>query len=141
MVPTSSTTGFERHGGFAVDRHFSGGNMAQTTVVHLSDDLDGTRIEAGMGETVTFALDGISYEIDLSEQNAQALREAMAPYVAVARRAGRNRSGRSRPTTPEDGVDPRGVREWAMRNGHEISDRGRISTAVLDAYRASTTEV
>src|SRR3954447_20569360 len=68
--------------------------MAQRTVVQLVDDIDGTQITDNKGETLTFALDGATYEIDLTEQNAKQLRDSVATYIANARRIG---GGRGRP--------------------------------------------
>jgi hypothetical protein len=106
--------------------------MAQRVNIVLEDDLDGSEAD----ETVTFALDGVSYEIDLSAKNAAALRDSLAPYVGHARRAaGRRAAGRpassSRGTGKRDLGD---VREWARSNGHQVSDRGRISAEIQAAY-------
>ena len=109
--------------------------MAQKTVIQFTDDVDGARIN-GTGETVAFALDGIAYQIDLSEKNARKLRSLLEPYIAVARTGSRTR----RSTAIGSGHDPQGVREWARLNGHEVSERGRLSTTVLAAYEASTVE-
>ena len=107
--------------------------MAQITEVRLVDDLDGGEA----AESVAFSIDGKFYEIDLSEKNASALRDAFAPFVGSARRAGgvpavtrskaSARSGRPREQTAA-------IREWANANGHEVSARGRIPSAVLAAY-------
>jgi nucleoid-associated protein Lsr2 len=107
--------------------------MAQITEVKLLDDLDGGEA----AESVAFSLDGKSYEIDLSEKHAAALRDAFAPFVGSARRAGGSatatrprmsaRTGRSREETAA-------IREWATANGLEVSARGRISSTVLAAY-------
>jgi hypothetical protein len=106
--------------------------MAQRVNIVLEDDLDGSEAD----ETVTFALDGVSYEIDLSAKNAAAPRDSLAQYVGHARRAaGRRAAGRpassSRGTGKRDLGD---VREWARSNGHQVSDRGRISAEVQAAY-------
>ena len=105
--------------------------MAQRVNIVLEDDLDGSEAD----ETVTFALDGVTYEIDLNAKNAGGLRDALAPYVGHARRsAGRRSAGRptgSRGTGKRDLGD---VREWARSNGHKVSDRGRISAEVQAAY-------
>lgn len=121
--------------------------MAQVHEIRLIDDLTGEDAE----ETVQFALDGKSYEIDLSRKNASRLREALADYVASARRLGGRRGGRSggtrtsaRKAAPEAAA-PRSrravgreqnqaIREWARSRGMKISDRGRIPTDVLEAY-------
>lgn len=105
--------------------------MAQKVTVSLVDDLDGSEAT----ETVTFGLDGNAYEVDLSEKHAKELREGLAHFVAVARKAGRSagrRSSGSRSTGPSISAQ---VREWAAQNGHDVPSRGRIPTAVMEAYR------
>jgi hypothetical protein len=110
--------------------------MAQITEVRLLDDLDG----GDAAESVAFSLDGKFYEIDLSEKHAAALRDAFAPFVGSARRAGG--SGASRPKmsarTSAGAGRPRAetaaIREWATTNGLEVSTRGRIASTVVEAY-------
>ena len=110
--------------------------MAQRVVVTLSDDIDGSEA----AETIAFGLDGRSYEIDLSAENSAKLRGALAPYIS----AGRRRSGRrstyvsaapARPTS--DREHNQSIREWAATQGMKISERGRIPSTVLEAYRAA----
>lgn len=111
--------------------------MAQKVTTHLVDDLTGDTIEAG-GKTVEFSFDGNHYEIDLSDDNADALRKAFSDYVAAARkvssRGGRASSG-SKPRSDPDELAK--IREWAATNGHEVSSRSRISQAVRDAFDAA----
>lgn len=110
--------------------------MAQKVQVVLTDDIDGGEAD----ETVQFALDGISYEIDLSDANAEALREALTPYVESARRVGGRASRRSGGVKSRSGaerVDMSNVRAWARENGFQISDRGRVSSEVRAAYEAA----
>lgn len=112
--------------------------MAQKVQVLLVDDLDGGEA----GETLTFALDGNSYEIDLSKDHAQALREAMALYVGSARkvnaRAGgggtRGRSRGAAATRTGSSGNTAEIRQWAKDNGHAVSERGRIPGVVIEAY-------
>ena len=113
--------------------------MARKIIHQLVDDLDGTALEPGEGETVLFSLDGKAYEIDLTESNAQALRDAFAPYIKAGRRAGSSSAptGRSSRRRSGSGVDLGAVREWARQNGHTVSERGRVPQAVLDAYNAA----
>lgn len=106
--------------------------MAQRTVTLLTDDLTGDELE--VGETVTFGLDGASYELDLSPENAAAMRDGLANYVACARRVGGRRGTRA--SVPA-GVDNRAVRAWAASNGVELSTRGRIPASVVEQYRAA----
>ncbi|WP_338748577.1 histone-like nucleoid-structuring protein Lsr2 [Janibacter alittae] len=103
--------------------------MAQRVQIILEDDIDG----GDATETVTFGLDGVSYEIDLNEKNATALRDALAGYVGAGRRvAGRRSSGAS--STRSNSNELAKIREWARANGYDVSDRGRISKKVRDAY-------
>lgn len=103
--------------------------MSQRVQVILEDDLDG----GDATETVTFALDGITYEIDLNEKNAAGLRDALAGYVGAGRRVGGRRST-SAPSSRSSKNDLAKIREWARANGHDVSDRGRISQKIRDAY-------
>lgn len=115
--------------------------MARRIVHQLIDDLDGTVLEVGDGETVLFSLDGVAYEIDLTDTNATALRDALAPYVSAARTISSGRgaggSGAPRKRRRSGQQDYSGVREWAKANGYEVSERGRVPAAVLEAYEAA----
>lgn len=102
----------------------------------LVDDLDGTVIGPGEGGTVTFALDGACYEIDLGRPNQQALRDALAPFIARARSTGRRSSAAPR-TRAAAGGDTAAVRAWAQKNGYTVGDRGRIPAEVREAYAAA----
>ena len=108
--------------------------MAQITEVRLVDDLDGGEA----AESVAFSIDGKFYEIDLSEKHAAALRDVFAPFVGSARRAGggpattRQKAASARSGRPREATAA--IREWANANGHEVSARGRIPSAVLEAY-------
>ncbi len=107
--------------------------MAQRVHVVLEDDLDGGKAD----ETVTFALDGTSYEIDLSKKNAAKLRDALAQYVGAGRRVSGRRSGgsgRARTGRGRSGSDSADIRAWAKDNGYEVSERGRISAEIRAAY-------
>ena len=105
--------------------------MAQKVQVLLVDDINGSEA----AETVSFSLDGVSYEIDLTADNAKKLRSDLSSWVGHARRSGGRKNAR-RATTA--GGARRGdlgaVREWARNNGHKVSDRGRISADILAAY-------
>ena len=108
--------------------------MAQKVTVQLVDDLDGSVAE----ETVEFGLDGVAYQIDLSSANAEKIRAMLGDYVTHARRSGaRRRSsanvvrGRSAAVDREQN---QAIREWARKRGLKVSERGRISAEVLEAY-------
>jgi hypothetical protein len=105
--------------------------MAQKVHITLEDDLDG----GDASETVSFGLDGRSYEIDLNDKNAKALRDALAKYVAAARRGGGRSAGSKRRT--QVGASAREIRDWARSNGHQVPDRGRIPSDVREAFEAA----
>ncbi|PPH10474.1 Lsr2 family protein [Rathayibacter sp. AY1G1] len=103
----------------------------------LVDDLDGSPIEDG-GGTVRFSIDGANYEIDLSEKNTAQLTQALEKYVSAGRRV--RAGGSSTPTVSAKKSDPqrlKAIREWANENGHEVSNRGRISAEIVEAYDAA----
>jgi nucleoid-associated protein Lsr2 len=111
--------------------------MAQQVVVEMVDDLDGT-----VGEdvtTVSFALDGRIYEIDLCERNAEKLRNGLAEYIDASRRQRGGRAARrARGASSNADVGARqraqAIREWAQSAGHQLSERGRIPANVVEAY-------
>ena len=111
--------------------------MAQEVITKLIDDLDGSEAS----ETVFFALDGESYEIDLNAKNAAALRKALDRYRAAARTNGNGastaRRSRGKASRSRGEIDPKQVRAWAAEQGFEISSRGRIPTEVLEQYKAN----
>jgi hypothetical protein len=102
--------------------------MAQKISIQLIDDIDGT----DAAESVPFALDGQSYVIDLSEKNAQALRDALALYIAHAQRDTRRSRGRSR-----SGSTASDIRAWARSAGYDVPDRGRVAAEIKAAYDAA----
>lgn len=114
--------------------------MAKRTVIHLTDDLDGSEAT----QSVEFTFRGKSYTIDLNDANASDFDDALAPYIAGAKKAegaaaprGRGR----RVSTPQQrssgDVDPKQVRAWAEANGVAVSPRGRIKAEVLEQYQAA----
>lgn len=111
--------------------------MAKQTTVRLVDDIDGSEA----GESVDFVIDGRSYEIDLSAANSARLREALAPFISAARRTTRRSSSAATSPAPSRPSSDRelnqAIREWALKEGIKISERGRIAANVLEAYHAS----
>lgn len=106
--------------------------MAQKVNIVLVDDID----ESEASQTVSFALDGKEYAIDLNDVNAQKLRDAFAPYVAHARREG-SRQRRSRGSSAGRGTAAAEIRAWARANGFKVPDRGRVAADVKEAYDAA----
>ena len=111
--------------------------MAQKVQVLLVDDVDGSTAD----ETVTFALDGVSYEIDLTSAHAADLRDAFGSWLGHARKVGGRATGRTaargRRTSSGTSGEATAIREWARANGHDVSERGRISAEVRAAYAAA----
>lgn len=117
--------------------------MGQRVQVLLVCDLHDEEVEGA--ETVAFGLDGSSYEIDVCAQHAGDLRDAFAPYLGAGRRAGRapaapaqrrpGRASSARSGSAKQRVQD--IRQWARENGHTVSERGRLSTAVVEAYEAA----
>lgn len=118
--------------------------MAKRIIHELIDDIDGKSAD----ETVTFSVDGVVYEIDLSETNARKLREAFAPFIDAGTqlREGKAGNGRLRPSggghaSADTGRGNRAlnrtIREWAIAKGLEVSPRGRLAQDVIDQYRAA----
>jgi hypothetical protein len=133
--PAGFTTGGFMTSGFANGRRDT--RVAQKVTVELVDDIDGSVAE----ETVEFGIDGVTYQIDLSSDNAGQLRDALADYVVSARRSGGRKRGAvqvARAGRAVGGAVDReqnqAIREWARKRGLKVSERGRISSEVLDAY-------
>jgi hypothetical protein len=119
--------------------------MAQKVQVLLTCDLHEDEVEGV--ETIAFGLDGSAYEIDACEEHAAQLRDDLARYVGSARRAGRPSAGSAprrasrgpaRPAAAgSDRERVQAIREWARSNGHTVSERGRLSSTVIEAYEAA----
>jgi hypothetical protein len=106
--------------------------MAQKVITQLVDDIDGKELKDGAGETVGFALDGQTYEIDLSDKHAGELRAAIEMYINAGRRVGRATGRTAKRTTA--GPSAAEIRDWARSNGYEVPDRGRIPQEIRDAF-------
>ncbi|WP_129658457.1 histone-like nucleoid-structuring protein Lsr2 [Rothia halotolerans] len=109
--------------------------MAQKVNIILTDDLDGGEAN----ETVRFSLDGGQFEIDLSAENAEKLREAVAPFKASARKVTPNKNQRAPKSASSSSKNPDTplIRQWAKENGYGVSDRGRIHEDIRAAYYAA----
>ena len=106
--------------------------MAQRVQVQLLDDITGQEA----AETITFGLDGVKYEIDLTAQNARQLRDELGVYVEKGRKIRGRSAGQRRPSTSARD-ETRRIREWAEKNGYSPSGRGRISQSIVEAYQAA----
>lgn len=109
--------------------------MAQKVQTLFVDDIDGSAAD-GM---IRFGLDGTDYEIDLNTEHAQALRDALAPYINAARRAsgGARRQVRNGRKAPVNGVNTTEIREWAKAQGIEVKDRGRVPAELVVKFKAA----
>jgi hypothetical protein len=110
--------------------------MARQVITLLTDDLDGSEAD----RTVEFGLDGVSYTIDLSEKNAGKLRKELDLFIAAGSRIGRAAEGRAgrvtRGAAPArtDRDQNKAIRDWAAKQGYDISERGRIPASIVEAY-------
>ena len=105
--------------------------MAQKVNIILVDDIDGSDAT----ETIAFGLDGATYEIDLNDKHAAALRDALSGYLGHARKVTTSRGRKAKTSTT--GPSARELRDWARSNGYEVSDRGRVPSNVRDAFEAA----
>ena len=111
--------------------------MATQVIAQFIDDLDG----APAAETVSFALDGVEYEIDLSAGHAQQLRQAFEQWVGHSRRI--DDRGRRRVVVPSQmsvvqvAPDTRTLRAWAQANGIMVPAKGRIPATVFELFAAA----
>jgi nucleoid-associated protein YgaU len=108
--------------------------MAQKVTVQMLDDID----DSAASHTVPFSLDGVSYEIDLSDDNAAALRGELARFITAGHKTGgrkvRVATGQSTTAGSTDRERSRAIRAWAIENGYEVSERGRLSSEITSAY-------
>jgi hypothetical protein len=107
--------------------------MAQKVHIVLEDDLDGSDAT----QTVSFGLDGTSYEIDLNDKNAAALRDAVATYIGHGRKVSGSKRGRRSTASSTSGHSAKEIRDWARSNGHKVPERGRIPGDVREAFEAA----
>lgn len=113
--------------------------MATKTTTTFIDDFDNSELDPDVKST-TFALNGATYEIDLSEKNAAALAAALEPFIAKARPVRSTRaSSKGGPKRASSNAARLGkIRDWAASNGHAVSSRGRIPAVVVEAYEEAT---
>jgi hypothetical protein len=118
--------------------------MARQIYTQLIDDLDDKEIPDGSGESITFSVNGIDYEIDLNDKNAKEFHRKLDYYIGystkIGGRQGRKTSagGKSVTTAPKrDATQTRAIREWAVGQGYEVSARGRIPAAIEEAFDAA----
>ena len=104
--------------------------MATKVLTTLQDDIDGSAAV----ETIRFALDGVEWEIDLSERNANRLRNSLSEFIAHGRKVG---GKRVRKTASSSEIDAKLIRQWAEANGIEINSRGRIPAEIVERYQSA----
>jgi|SoiMethySBSTD1v2_1073268.scaffolds.fasta_scaffold258837_3 hypothetical protein len=123
-MPLDRSTGRTGH-------DIKGKAVARETITRLVDDLDGSEAE----ETVKFALDGRSYEIDLSAKNAAKLRGALSTYIDNGTRLGRaSAAARYGARATSSREENQAIRSWAEEQGYDVASRGRISQEIIDLY-------
>jgi hypothetical protein len=108
-------------------------HMAKKTVEKYYSDLSGDEIDTP-GPTVSFTFDGVGYQVDLTEAERKAFSDAVAPYIAVGRRAA-GRASRSSSGGSGSGVDANAVRAWTQEQGLDVPARGRVPASLIEAYQ------
>ena len=119
--------------------------MAKNLIVEVTDDIDGSVIADGTGESIEFSVDGVDYAIDLKDKNAKEFRKALGYYIEHAAKVGGRRRPRSsaevaasaKKSPKRDPEQTRAIRQWAFDQGYEISERGRIPADIEEAYNAA----
>jgi hypothetical protein len=111
-------------------------DVARKVVVQMADDLDGSPAT----QTVRFGFQGVEYELDLNDENANELTHWLENYVSHARRVGGRKRGLTGRASAGSGVDPKAVRQWAKEQGLETSARGRIPSQLVTRYLTSVGE-
>lgn len=112
--------------------------MAQKTRTYFIDDLTGDEIPEEEAKTLRFSYDGVEYELDLSEESATKLNEAIQPFIGSARRVEGQPSAKSKGKVyTKGGPSLDEVRKWARENGYTVSDRGRVAATIVGAYNAA----
>lgn len=106
--------------------------MARTYVAVIEDDLTGEVVDQKDAESIEFAVNGNSYTIDLGKKNAAEFHKSLDRYIAVATKVG---GGSTRKPARGGREDLAAIRGWGKENGFKVSERGRVSTELKDAYR------
>lgn len=122
--------------------------MAKNVIVELTDDINGNVIPDGTGESIEFSVDGVDYSIDLEDKNTEKFRKTLGYYIDhAAKIGGRKRSAHTsavraaaaaaKKPAKSDPEQTRAIREWANANGYEVSNRGRVPAAIIEAFDAA----
>ncbi|WP_072802150.1 histone-like nucleoid-structuring protein Lsr2 [Rhodococcoides yunnanense] len=111
--------------------------MARKTLVQMIDDVDGSVIKDGQGETIEFGIGGNQYRIDLNLKHANELHEQLAFWIEHAEKVSGRRVKKAGAAPARGKVDLQDIRAWARDNGYDVSARGRISQDVQSAYEAA----
>lgn len=121
--------------------------VATQIITSLIDDLDGTAIENGSGESIEFAVNGVEYVIDLKSKNATEFHRKLDYYIEHATRVGGRRrrpsaagtalAAKTASSTKRDPAQTRAIRQWASDEGYDVSERGRIPADIEEAYNAA----
>lgn len=111
--------------------------MARKTLVQMIDDVDGSVIKDGQGETIEFSIGGNQYSIDLNLKHANELHEQLAFWIEHSEKVSGRRARKTSTASARGKVDLQDIRAWARENGYDVSARGRISQDVQAAYEAA----
>lgn len=109
--------------------------MGQKVRIERFSDLSGESLPDGEGETIVYSVYGKAYEIDLTAQEAADFHRTLDPFIAVSRRVKGGEGKKNRSTADRQKLSD--IRDWARNQGYEVSERGRISQEILEAFEAA----
>jgi len=110
--------------------------MAKNTVVQFIDDRTGDLISPDDHVSRVIVVDGLRYELDLTEATSAELDAALSTFTSRATGVKEGRKPAAK-TVRADKEQTAAIREWANRNGHNVASRGRISASVVEAFDAA----
>lgn len=113
--------------------------MAEKTIRILIDDMSGEELPDGEGRRVTFGFEGVTYQLDLSDEHLQELEDALAPYIEAGTKVSSSSKPRQRAASGSgrSSEELQAIRDWANENGYDVAPRGRIKKEVIEAYEAA----
>jgi len=107
--------------------------MVRRIKEELIDDIDGSEATTSF----TFAFEGVSYEIDLNDDNAEKFRDTITPWIEASAKVRKGGTSSAPATRAARSGNLGEIREWAKAQGHKVSHRGRVPQKILDAYEAA----
>ena len=104
--------------------------MARVTITQYICDITGQPVEEGEHVAIEFTVNGTTYTLDTDKDGAAKFDKAMKPYTDAARVV----KAPSRPRKSDSVKRTRKIREWAVAQGIDVADRGRVPAKVVEQY-------